>query len=107
MAPALMHLPVFARVYEDYWRPFFVRVAGGTERPSFDQEVAWVLQSFAPARGGAVLDLSCGPGLFARSFADSGLFSTVYGLDHSEAMLPPVRRGGAAGWHRGPRALAG
>jgi SAM-dependent methyltransferase len=97
IGPALMHLPMFARVYERWWRPGFVRVAGGRSRPSFDEELQWVQQKLAPARGGALLDLSCGPGLFGRRLAQSRLFSRVYGLDHSEAMLHQcVETGGAA-----------
>lgn len=92
-----MHLPVFARVYERWWRPTFVRVAGGSGRPSFDEEYQWVLQRFSGARGGAVLDLSCGPGLFARRMAESGSFARVYALDPSEAMLHQCVEGGAHG----------
>lgn len=95
IGPALMHLPVFARVYERWWRPTFVRVAGGSERPSFDEEFQWVIQRLSGARGGSVLDLSCGPGLFARRMAESGTFERVYALDSSEAMLHQCVAGGA------------
>lgn len=95
IGPALMHLPVFARVYERWWRPSFVRVAGGAQRPSFDEEYQWVVQRLAGARGGPVLDLSCGPGLFARRLAESGAFAHVYALDPSEAMLHQCVEGGA------------
>lgn len=95
IGPALMHLPVFARVYERWWRPSFVRVAGGARRPSFDEEFQWVMQRLAGARGGPVLDLSCGPGLFARRMVESEAFERVYALDHSEAMLHQCVEGGA------------
>jgi ubiquinone/menaquinone biosynthesis C-methylase UbiE len=84
---ALMHLPAFAKVYERYWRPTFVRIAGGQGRPSFDEEFQWVMQALRPAQGGTVIDLSCGPGLFGRRLASSGLFGRVWGVDHSQAML--------------------
>jgi SAM-dependent methyltransferase len=87
IGPALMEQPALARVYQRWWRPAFVRVAGGRGRPSFDDEVAWVLHALAPARGGPVLDLSCGPGAFARRLVETSLFSRVYALDASQAML--------------------
>lgn len=91
-----MHLPVFARVYERWWRPSFVRVAGGAGRPSFDEEYQWVMQRLGGARGGRVLDLSCGPGLFARRMAESGAFERVHALDPSEAMLHQCVEAGAS-----------
>jgi ubiquinone/menaquinone biosynthesis C-methylase UbiE len=90
-----MHLPVFARVYERWWRPSFVRVAGGSRHPSFDEEYQWVMQRLHAARAGVVLDLSCGPGLFARRLAESGAFERVYAVDYSEAMLHQCVEGGA------------
>eukprot|EP00245_Coleochaete_scutata_P014060 TRINITY_DN5893_c0_g1_i1.p1 TRINITY_DN5893_c0_g1~~TRINITY_DN5893_c0_g1_i1.p1 ORF type:complete len:187 (+),score=37.94 TRINITY_DN5893_c0_g1_i1:166-726(+) len=41
----------------------------------------------APARGGVLLDVSCGSGLFSRRFAASGDYATVIASDFSETML--------------------
>lgn len=42
---------------------------------------------FEPAKGGLVVDVSCGSGLFSRKFAKSGTYSGVIALDFSENML--------------------
>lgn len=38
-------------------------------------------------KGGILLDVSCGSGLFSRRFARSGDYSTVVASDFSETML--------------------
>jgi SAM-dependent methyltransferase len=82
----MMHQPLFARVYESAWRPFFVSLAAG--RPAdLERELAWVLEQFRYAEDGLVLDLSCGPGIVGRRLTASGRFQRVYGLDHSRQML--------------------
>ncbi|KAK1302614.1 putative methyltransferase [Acorus calamus] len=40
-----------------------------------------------PAIGGAIIDASCGSGLFSRMFAKSSMYSLVVALDFSENML--------------------
>ncbi len=86
IGPRLMHSPALARVYERLWRPFFVAVAsaGGVD---YATELAQIREWLAPARGGAVVDLSCGPGFTGRRLAASGDFAHVLGLDWSVAML--------------------
>ncbi|MDP6942840.1 MAG: class I SAM-dependent methyltransferase [Myxococcota bacterium] len=84
--PRLMHWRPLARVYERVWRPTFVSIAS-RQRPDLDAEQAWVEAHLAPAVGGHVVDLSCGPGLMARRFAASGRYASVCGVDLSEAML--------------------
>lgn len=42
---------------------------------------------FEPAKGGLIIDVSCGSGLFSRKFAQSGSYSGVVALDFSENML--------------------
>jgi SAM-dependent methyltransferase len=86
-----MNQPFIARVYEGYWRPAFVTVA--TRRvpnrgAEFEQACRYLcggdkaLQDDAP-----VVDLSCGPGLFARHLIESENFRHVYALDLSEPMV--------------------
>lgn len=40
-----------------------------------------------PVKGGVLLDVSCGSGLFTRRFAQSGDYESVIALDFSENML--------------------
>lgn len=42
---------------------------------------------FESAKGGFLVDVSCGSGLFSRKFAKSGTYSGVIALDFSENML--------------------
>lgn len=86
LGPRLMHFPPVARIYEKHWRPLFV-TATGRGRISFEQELVLVERYLDPAQGGAVLDLSCGPGLFGRRLHKSNHFQHVYALDRSEVML--------------------
>ena len=86
LGPRLMHSRVLAGIYERLWRPFFVAVASGA-RPNFAEELEQVLESLAPAAGGVVVDLSCGPGFTGRQLAHSRRFARVYGLDWSVPML--------------------
>ena len=86
LGPRLMHSRALATVYEKLWRPFFVAVASGG-RPDYAAELEQVLTWLEPAAGGVVVDLSCGPGFTGRRLAHSDLFTRVYGLDWSVAML--------------------
>ena len=81
-----MHSPLLARVYERLWRPFFVAAASGG-RPDYGAEFEAVLSALAPAFGGPVVDLSCGPGFTGRKLAAAGQFERVWGLDWSLPML--------------------
>jgi len=91
LGPRLMNQRIIAKVYEGFWRPAFVTVATG--RPpnrdaEFEQACRYLcggikaLQDDAP-----VVDLSCGPGLFARHLIESESFRHVYALDLSEPMV--------------------
>lgn len=40
-----------------------------------------------PQKGGVLLDVSCGSGLFTRRFVKSGDYKAVIALDFSESML--------------------
>ncbi len=93
LGPRLMHSRALASVYERLWRPFFVAVASGG-RPNFAEELDQVLQALAPAEGGVVVDLSCGPGFTGRHLAHSRRFARVFGLDWS---VPMLQRALAAG----------
>jgi len=86
LGPRLMHSRALARIYERLWRPFFVAVASGGGI-DYASELAQILAWLQPARGGAIVDLSCGPGFTGRQLAASGEFSRVLGLDWSIAML--------------------
>ena len=81
-----MHSRVLARVYERLWRPFFVAAASGG-RPDYRAEFEMVLSTLAPAFGGPIVDLSCGPGFAGRRLAAAGQFERVWGLDWSLPML--------------------
>lgn len=82
----MMHWRPLTRVYERVWRPTFVRIAS-LKSPNLDAEQAWVEAHLAPAAGGHVLDLSCGPGFMARRLAASGRYASVHAVDLSKAML--------------------
>lgn len=86
LGPRLMHSPALASIYERLWRPMFVGLASGSA-PNYAEELDQVLAALAPAAGGVVLDLSCGPGFTGRHLAHIGRFSRVYGLDWSVPML--------------------
>jgi SAM-dependent methyltransferase len=86
LGPRLMHSRALARVYERLWRPLFIAAATGG-LPDYRAEFERVLAALAPAEGGPVVDLSCGPGFTGRRLAESGRFARVFGLDWSLAML--------------------
>jgi SAM-dependent methyltransferase len=84
----LMRSSAVTRIYEDWWRPAFGRLAKGVLGPGMAEEhrVARLLLALSP--GDRVLDVACGPGNFSREFArvvgDTGL---VIGIDASRPML--------------------
>lgn len=86
LGPRMMHNPLLARVYERLWRPFFIAAATGG-RPDYGAEFELVLSALAPAAGGPIVDLSCGPGFTGRRLAETGDFERVWGLDWSLPML--------------------
>lgn len=86
LGPRLMHSRVLASVYERLWRPLFVALASGG-RPNYAGELEHVFAALAPAEGGVIADLSCGPGFTGRRLAASHRFARVYGVDWSVPML--------------------
>jgi SAM-dependent methyltransferase len=91
IGPALMHLPVVARVYEGYWRPTFVTLGSG-EASDMEREMGWVERELEVARGQVIADVSCGPGTIGRRLAKTKMFSQVVMVDYAEAMLTQCAR---------------
>jgi SAM-dependent methyltransferase len=88
----LMESELVARVYDRFWRPTFVRLlagrgaagaVGGLSGELFIHKHGLGLDD----RAGPWLDLSCGPGAFARALAAAAPGALVVGLDISRAML--------------------
>ena len=88
----LMESELVARIYDRFWRPTFVRLfagkgagaaVGGLSGELFIHKHGLGLDD----RGGPWLDLSCGPGAFARALAAAAPGALVVGLDLSRAML--------------------
>jgi SAM-dependent methyltransferase len=93
----LMESELIARLYERFWRPAFVRMlagsgaagaTGGFAGEFFIHKNALGLDE----RGGPWLDISCGPGVFARAMASAAPGDWVVGLDISRAMLETAAR---------------
>lgn len=55
-----------------------------------DRSVAWIAERFAVGPGRRVLDLGCGPGLYANPLAARG--ATVHGIDLSATSVAEARR---------------
>ncbi len=88
----LMESDLVARVYDRFWRPTFVRLfagagagaaVGGLSGELFIHKHGLSIDD----RPGPWLDLSCGPGAFARALAASAPGALIVGLDISRAML--------------------
>ncbi|XP_027332445.1 uncharacterized methyltransferase At2g41040, chloroplastic isoform X3 [Abrus precatorius] len=79
----LFRSPLVSFLYERGWRQNF-RQSGF---PGPDEEFKMAQEFFEPAKGGLLVDVSCGSGLFSRKFAKSGAYSGVVALDFSENML--------------------
>ena len=88
----LMESELVARLYDRFWRPTFVRLlagkgagaaVGGLSGELFIHKLGLGLDD----RPGPWLDLSCGPGAFARALAAAAPGALVVGLDLSRAML--------------------
>ena len=85
-APAMMHTPFLARVYERFWRPCFMGMLS-RGRPDFEREYALIRAALQAAEGQTLVDLSCGPGLMGRRLASDRAYPWVVGIDLSAAML--------------------
>jgi|EP00670_Eutreptiella_braarudii_P006864 ubiquinone/menaquinone biosynthesis C-methylase UbiE len=82
--------PIVSSIYERGWRQSFARAGFPGPDEEFAQALEWMLPV---AKGKAVLDASCGSGLFTRRFLTCGEFSKVFALDFSENMLKQTRQG--------------
>lgn len=93
----LMESEMVARAYERFWRPTFVRIiagkGAGASMGGFPGEFFIHKNCLAmDDRDGPWLDLSCGPGLFARAMAAADPGELTVGLDISRAMLEVAAR---------------
>ena len=88
----LMESDLVARIYDRFWRPGFVRLlagagagkaVGGLSGELFIHKHGLSIDD----RPGPWLDLSCGPGAFARALAAAAPGALIVGLDISRAML--------------------
>ncbi|CAL0330458.1 unnamed protein product [Lupinus luteus] len=79
----LFRSPLVSFLYERGWRQNFSR----SGFPGPDEEFNMAQEYFTSAKGGRLVDVSCGSGLFSRKFAKSGTYSGVVALDFSENML--------------------
>ena len=60
--------------------------AGASRRPEMiDRSVAWLVETLGLREGDAVVDLGCGPGLYASRLAERGL--RVTGVDYSRRSI--------------------
>jgi SAM-dependent methyltransferase len=99
LAQELMLMRPLAAIYERLWRPAFV---GALSLWSIPFETEWFITRNALGVGerrGPWLDLSCGPGLYARRMSGAAPDEVVVGVDLSRAMLeraaaerPPAAR---------------
>ena len=84
---ALFRSPLISYVYERGWRQGFAWAGF----PGAEREFELAQNYLVPARGGLLVDMSCGSGVFTRRFAASGDYSGVLAMDYSEAMLKQTR----------------
>jgi SAM-dependent methyltransferase len=84
LAQGLMDSPAVASIYETVlWRRTHTWLSG----VGLDREMSTVLEWMAPFPDAPVVDLGCGPGLYARRLARESARTLVVGVDRSEAML--------------------
>ncbi|MDY7011895.1 MAG: class I SAM-dependent methyltransferase [Planctomycetota bacterium] len=86
LAQKLMEYQRIVEIYEGRWwrrSKLFAWLMG----IRFDREMALIKQALYIGSEDRVLDLCCGPGLYARSFAEDCPTRTVFGLDLSWPML--------------------
>eukprot|EP00270_Netrium_digitus_P005274 TRINITY_DN1693_c0_g1_i2.p1 TRINITY_DN1693_c0_g1~~TRINITY_DN1693_c0_g1_i2.p1 ORF type:complete len:396 (-),score=56.90 TRINITY_DN1693_c0_g1_i2:283-1470(-) len=83
----LFRSPFVSFLYERGWRQNFARAGF----PGVNREFELAQERFRGAKGGVLVDASCGSGLFTRKFASAGMYSAVVGLDFSEKMLQEAR----------------
>jgi ubiquinone/menaquinone biosynthesis C-methylase UbiE len=86
LAQVLMEWEPLVQVYESrLWRRsvIFTALMG----ISFDREYSLIVEAAHWPLNGLVLDLACGPGIYARRFAAELPDAAIYGLDLSMPML--------------------
>lgn len=84
-AQKVMNSRFFAAIYESpIWRPLHTRIGSGK---SMEEELDEVLALSDASGRGAVADLACGTGHYARAFARRLPGVPVYGVDISPGML--------------------
>lgn len=79
----LSRLPEIAAIRLTY----FAKALNQLTKCSSHSQFAMAQRYLEPSRGGVLLDVSCGSGLFSRRFASSGVYSAVVASDFSETML--------------------
>jgi ubiquinone/menaquinone biosynthesis C-methylase UbiE/uncharacterized protein YbaR (Trm112 family) len=84
----LMQFPPVTAIYEKYWRPLGFFVASFS---SFREFSADLVRRLEPQRRNIILDLACGPGLFACPLA-AQTPGWVIGFDLSLPMLRQARK---------------
>jgi ubiquinone/menaquinone biosynthesis C-methylase UbiE len=83
-----MQFPPITAIYEKYWRPLGFFVASSS---SFRQFSADLIRRLEPEKRSSILDLACGPGLFACPLAVQTP-GWVIGFDLSWPMLRQARK---------------
>ena len=84
LGQGLMNSPAVAAIYETVlWRRSHTWLSGVGVKREMDQVLDWM----APLGSAPILDLGCGPGLYARRLARESPDALVVGVDLSEAML--------------------
>ncbi|CAM6040205.1 unnamed protein product [Sphagnum compactum] len=84
---ALFQNPLLAYVYERGYRDVFDIF----NFPGYNEEFKMAQVFLKSAKGGTILDVSCGGGGFTQRFLISGDYETVIASDYSEAMLENCR----------------
>jgi len=83
-AQRAMESPLMARVYEDYWRPWFTWLGSPI---TYAEEKDWLLAQHDPGSVECALDVGAGTGRYARLLADAYRPELVVALDLSMPML--------------------
>ena len=95
LAQLAMESELIVRIYESrLWRRS--PIVAAVMRVSFEREYAMIAAAGRLTPAAMVLDLACGPGIYARRFARAAPQGTVVGLDLSVPMLRYAARRAAA-----------